>query len=430
MKTQLPEMGAPARAGRRRGALARGLARWLRDQRGGTAIVFAVAAPTVAILACGAVDLFSLSTDHSQMQDAADAAALDAAKQLGIGAQAGIAARADSFVQSQIPQVMPRVPYRVTTSFSPDNSQVTVRLDGHRESFFGNLLPPGGWDIHVSATAATLGLTPLCVLASQTGGQTIQMTNQAQTTAATCLVQSNGDIQVTNSAQLTAGIVQASGQATGAITPQAQNGAPTIGDPFASMTISKPLLNLCTPIPNLTAGLNILLATPTPYCGNITVRQGQTLQLTPGGTYYFHAGQLQLQQNAVLKGSNVTLIFDNSAQFQFDDSSTIDLTGATSGPYAGFVIMTTRDNVGTFEISSDSARRLEGTVYIPSAVLKVTGANNRVADQSAWTVVVAKSIQMSGSPNLVINANYASSSVPVPNGVGATGAVAKVKLQR
>lgn len=412
------------------GAARRTLRRWARDRRGATAIVFAVAAPTVAILVCGAVDLFSLTTDRSQMQDAADAAALDAAKQLGIGTQNGIAARADSFVQTQIPQVMQRVPYQVTTTFSPDNSQVTVKLDGHRDSFFGSLLPPGGWDIHVSATAATLGLTPLCVLASGGGSQAIQMGDQSQATAATCLVQSNADIAVTNSAQLTAGIVQASGQASGAITPQAQTGAPAISDPFASMAINTPLLNLCTPIPNLTAGLNILLATPTPYCGNITVRQGQTLQLVSGGTYYFHAGQLQLQQNAVLQGTNVTLIFDSTAQFQFDDTSSIDLTGAQSGPYAGFVVMTTRDNVGTFEISSDSARRLEGTVYIPSATLKVTGTNNRVADQSAWTVVVAKSIQMSGSPNLVINANYASSSVPVPNGVGNTGAVAKVKLQK
>lgn len=408
---------------------ARLLRRWTRDRRGGTAIVFAVAAPTLAVLACGAVDLFSLSTDHSQMQDAADAAALDAAKQLGIGTQNGISARANSFVQSQIPQVMQRVPYQVTTTFSADNSQVTVKLDGHRESFFGNLLPPGGWDIHVSATAATLGLTPLCVLASNTSGQAIQMANQAQATATTCLVQSNGDIAVTNSAELTAGIVQASGQASGSIIPQAQTGAPAITDPFATMAINPPPLNVCTPLPSLLGNLYLMAPSLLPYCGNITVRQGETMQLRPG-TYFFHSGQLQLQQNAVLKGSNVTLIFDKSAQFQFDDTSNIDLTGQTSGAYAGFVIMTTRDNIGTFEISSDSARRLEGTVYIPNATLKITGSNTRVADQSAWTVVVAKSIQMTGSPNLVINANYASSSVPVPNGVGATGGVAKVKLQK
>jgi hypothetical protein len=403
---------------------------WSCDRRGGTAIVFAVAAPTLALLACGTMDLFSLSSDHSAMQDAADAAALDAAKQLGVGTQSGISARAVGFVQSQIPNVRQRVPFQVSTSFSPDNSQVTVKLDGHRSSFFGNLLPPGGWDIHVQSTAATLGLTPLCVLASGGSGASIQMTNQSMATAATCLVQSNGSIQVTGSAALNAGVVQSVGAATGAISPQPQVGAPAIGDPFASMPIKPPLINICTPVPTLTAGVNVLLATPTPYCGNITVRTGQTLQLQSGGTYYFRNGSLQMQQNSVLAGTNVTLVFDNTAQFQFSDSSVIDLTGARSGPYAGFVIVTTRNNVGAFSISSTSARRLEGTVYAPNAVLQVTGANNRVADQSAWTVIVAKSIQMTGSPNLVINANYAGSGVPVPNGVGNSGATRQVKLQR
>jgi hypothetical protein len=43
-----------------------------------------------------------------------------------------------------------------------------------------------------------------------------------------------------------------------------------------------------------------------------------------------------------------------------------------------------------------------------------------VGDQSAWTVIVAKSIQMTGGSNLVINSDYASSSVPAPEGVGPT----------
>jgi len=41
-----------------------------------------------------------------------------------------------------------------------------VAVDGHRPSFFANLLPPGGWNIHTQATAATVGRIPLCVLSS------------------------------------------------------------------------------------------------------------------------------------------------------------------------------------------------------------------------------------------------------------------------
>ena len=400
-----------------------------RDRRGGTAIIFAVSVPILALLTCGTVDLASLSSDHAAMQDAADAAALNAAKQLGIGTNAGIASRATLFANTELTAVAQRVPFTTSTVIAPDNSSVTVTINGHRSSFFANMLPPGGWSIHVQATASNLGQTPLCVLASSTTGPAITLTNEARTTATGCLVHSDSDITVNGAATLTAGTVQAVGTANGAISPAPQAGAPSIADPFASMPINPPPLNICNPIPVLTAGLNILAATPTPYCGNITVGAGQTLQLQSGGAYYFRNGQLHMQQNSVLQGTNVTLIFDNTSQFQFQDSAVIDLTGARSGPYAGFVIVTTRQNVGTFTISSDSARRLEGAVYVPNAKLIVTGSGNRVADQSAWTVIVAKSLQLTGSPDLVINANYATSSVPVPNGVGPTGSN-KVKLAR
>lgn len=403
---------------------------WRRDRRGSTAIIFAVAAPTLALLVCGAVDLASLSSDHSAMQDAADAAALDAAKQLGIGTQAGISARANSFVSSQIPNVAKRVPFNTSTTFSPDNSQVTVHLDGHRSSFFGNLLPPGGWVIHVQATAASLGLTPLCVLASGGKAQPIAMANASRATAANCLVQSNGGIQVNDSAVLTAGIVQSVGVASGTISPQAQSGAPAIADPFSAMNVNAPpsLLGLCLNVLDLVYDIGVTSLAPGVHCGKISVRSGATVNLQPG-VHYFERG-LSLQQNAVLQGSGVTLVFDDNSQFQFQDNATVDLIGSQSGQYAGFVIATTRKNTGTFTISSDSARRLEGAIYIPNATLQVTGSSNQVAEQSAWTVVVAKAIQMNGSPNLVINANYSASGVPVPNGVGNKGATSKVKLQR
>jgi Flp pilus assembly protein TadG len=397
------------------------------DRRGGTAIIFAVSVPILALLTCGTVDLASLSSDHSAMQDVADAAALDAAKQLGVGTNAGIAARADQFTQTQLSDVGQRVPFTTATSIAPDNSSVTVTLNGHRDSFFANLLPPGGWDIHVQATASNLGQTPLCVLSSGTASQDdVRLANTAVVTANNCLVQSNSDISVAGSALLHAGTVQAVGTASGNITPSPQTGSPAIADPFASMNINPPL-GLCTPLDLVyTLGVNIL--TPGVHCGNITVRNGATVLLLPG-EHYFMSGQLQMQQNSVLTGSDVVLVFDNNSDFNFQDSAQINLSGRRSGTYAGFVIATTRQNTHTFAISSDSARQLLGTIYIPNAKLQVTGSGNQIADQSAWTVVVAKSVQLTGSPNLVINANYAGSNVPVPNGVGPTGGN-KVKLER
>jgi hypothetical protein len=58
----------------------------------------------------------------------------------------------------------------------------------------------------------------------------------------------------------------------------------------------------------------------------------------------------------------------------------------------------------------------------------VTGTGNNVANQSAWTVIVAQALQLQGSPNLVINANYSSSNVPVPAGAGNNYSSGKVSL--
>ena len=46
-----------------------------------------------------------------------------------------------------------------------------------------------------------------------------------------------------------------------------------------------------------------------------------------------------------------------------------------------------------------------------------------IADQSAFTVVVARKVQLKDGPNLVLNSNYAGTSVPVPQGVGPTGGI-------
>ena len=403
---------------------------FLRDARGGTAVIFALGAPALALLACGAIDLAGVNSDRTAMQDAADATALAMAKQLGVATATGITARAKDYALGELPQIATKDGVTVTTTISADNSSVTVAIDGNRGSFFGNLLPPGGWSLHAQATASTLGELPLCVLSSGTTGvSNLLVQNSSVLTANKCLVQSNQNITADGGANLTAGLAQASGTASGPITPAPQSGAPNIADPFASLSIPPPPPLGCVLGGVLDLTQVLLIVSPGTHCGTITVGQGQTMELLPG-THYFKGGALTIKDNAILKGSNVVLIFDQDASFNFTDTSQIDLTGAQNGNYAGFVIATTRNNANTFTISSDSARRLEGAIYIPSATLQVTGTGNQVADQSAWTVVVAQGLQLQGSPNLVINANYAGSNVPVPAGAGNNYHSGKVTLSK
>jgi hypothetical protein len=413
---------------RLRGRSERATARIWRDTRGGVAVIAAIAMPAMLMLICGAIDLASLNADHTAMQDAADATALALAKQLGVATTTGITARATDYADAQLGDIVTRDNIQVATAFAADNSSITVTLSGKRPSFFGNLLPPGGWSLSTRATAVTEGELPLCVLSyGVAGNYNLQVADQSRLTAANCLVQSNGDITVNGGASLQSGMAQAVGRAQGPIAPAPQAGAPAISDPFSSLSVAIPS-NSCRPYnyTYLSSGSNVLA--PGVHCGNFVVQNGAMLQLAPG-EHYFIQGQLQLQGRASLVGDDVVLIFDKHSQFSFTEQATVDVSGRKSGPYAGFVIATTRQNNGTFNISSTSAEKMEGAIYIPSATLQVQGVANRVAEQSAWTVVVAQSIQLHGSANLVINANYAASSVPVPGGVGSNTVSTAVMLR-
>jgi len=401
-----------------------------RDVRGGVATIAALVIPVLALLTCAAIDLAGVNADHSALQDAADATALAMAKQLGIATAAGITARAHDYAVGQLGQISRNDRVSVATTIAADNSSVTVAITGKRPSFFGNMFPPGGWTLNAQATASTLGEMPLCVLSSGTSGtDNLLVQNTSVLTASNCLVQSNQNITADSGTTLTAGLAQAAGTATGPITPAPQSGAPTIADPFASLSISPPPLGLLTCVFDITYDVGVTPLPPGQQCGNITVKNGATIQLQSGGVYFF-PGNLTMQDNSTLIGSNVVLVFESGSSFNFADSSTIDLTGAQSGSYAGFVILTTRDNTNTFRISSNSAKRLEGAIYIPNGTLLVTGTNDSVAQQSAWTVVVAKSLELQGSPNLVINANYSASTVPVPAGAGDNYHSGKVTLSK
>ncbi len=392
--------------------------RFVRNQRGGMAVMVAIGLPALAALACGAVDLASVTSDRNTLQQVADATALDGAKQLLVANTQGVASREQQFALSQLSKVAQRVSLTFNITTASDNSSITVGIQGHRPSYFANLLPYGGWTFNASATAAPMGKTPLCVLstsaAGASGGGAISLQDQSQVTATGCLVHSNSDLTSPSPASVTAGTAEAAGSASGQISPTPQTGAPIIADPFASLNLSIPAT--CDPLDLLyDLGINILL--PGVHCGNIIIRKNATAILMPGD-HYFMKGKLMLQNNATLQGSDVVLIFDDKSSFTFKDNSVINLQGRQSGPFAGLVIATTPSNTNTFVISSDSARTLLGTIYIPDALLSVSGGETNVADQSAWTVIIAKGLQLAGSPKLVINDNYTGSTVPVPKGVG------------
>lgn len=337
-------------------------------------------------------------------------------------------ARAESFVDGEMSEWTdaPKVTPEITVEETDTQRIIKVHLDGHRPSFFGNMLPPGGWKFQAEAKATTVGLTPLCVLVSgDRGSKLLNVKDRGRISAPACLVHSNRDIEV-EGGSITASSVQAVTSARGVISPQAGTGAEPIRDPFANMLLIPPLT--CSDGLKGLIGSGALLGkeyknndAPPPippgiHCGGIKVSGNARVVLQPG-EHWFVAGALEIKENATLVGDDVVLFFDLASKFDFKDQSTVNLEGRRSGRFAGIVMAATRTNTQDFIVSSDNVDKLLGVIYVPNAKMIVDGKQD-VARDSAWTVIVARELQLKGSPSLIINADYTSSAVPVPEGVG------------
>jgi hypothetical protein len=391
----------------------RGLHRLLRETGGSIALKFALVVPAVAMLSVGAIDLMAVTSAQTRLQAIADAAALAAAPALALATDGAAAReRAASFVAAELSQ-WPDAPTVVGTYEVVERGGqrgIRVLLQANRPSFFANMLPPGGWNFVGDATATTVGLVPLCVLnTANVRDSLLELANRSRIEAPECLVHSNRTITAKDRSEIRGEAVRAVLSASGNIVPRAGTGAARIDDPFAGLDLRDPG-GPCTPVQQVGRRIR-----PGRHCGITMTRGPATITLEPG--VHWFTSTLATRDDISLRGEDVVLVFGRNGQLDLGGNGQVDLIGRKSGPYAGMVIATSRDRTTRITINSTKIRRLEGAIYVPKAILEIAGTGD-VARQSAWTVVVAASLMLTGTPNVYINANYGDSDVPVPGGVG------------
>jgi hypothetical protein len=390
------------------------------DERGNIALMFALAGPAVILLSLGAIDLAHVQSSRMKLQDIADTSALAGANELGLAINEKAAIeRAEAFIKGHVGEWddAPEIKTEVTVLSRDSQRVIQVVLKGHNPSFFANMLPPGGWNYVAESRAVAVGLTPLCVLVSgDAGSKLLNIKDTGRISAPKCLVHSNRDILV-EGGSLEAYQVQAVTSAKGVISPAPGTGARAIDDPFRTLSLKEQ--SPCPPIdlavPDVLNGTFHLA--PGVHCGEFKMAGDSVLVLDPG-EHWFLEGKLEMKGNSRLEGNDVVLFFDRKSKFDFKDHSTVNLDGRKRGAWAGMVMVAARGNTQDFGISSDHVESLLGVIYVPDAQLIVEGGKADIARDSAWTVIVARSLQLKGGPSLIINANYASTDVPVPTGVG------------
>jgi Flp pilus assembly protein TadG len=387
------------------------------DRRGNVAMTFALSAVPIVVVVAGALEFFTISNARSLLQEAVDTGALAGAGKLAIASYDTVGeVTTTATVTAQHNVAGAPDPDAFRFSVIVDEAAGTVTVNGtvdHKS--LAAITGIGDTTLQATATAEALQKTPLCVL--QTSGVGIELSNSSQIRAPGCLIHANTDINVRDQGSITAERIQAAGTVTGMTYPKGNSGAMTIPDPFAGMNLNpKTLCNLNV---GVAAGVTPLLSDTTlpagVHCLPVLVVGKARLHLQPGDHYFM--GGLTMSQNSMLTGNDVALVFGPLNVFNFADKADIRLTARKSGPFAGFLIATTRENQKTFTIGTDNAGQLLGTIYIPNATLEVTSSGS-VAEDSDWSIIVARAVRLKNGPTLVINNRYVGSGVPVPAGVG------------
>jgi hypothetical protein len=396
-------------------------------RKGSLGTVLAISLPAILGLIGIAVDYASFSSQRTQLQKAADAAAIAAAKELSITAPnvARITAIADAVVRSQIPIGKGDSNVIVEATVTDENRSIRISLTQRKAAIMSQIVTPALTDLSVSATASLSGSQKVCIVALEgRSSAAIGLDNSARVTARDCAIFSNSNsphgVTALGISLITSPTICSSGGYMGTsknyATPQRLVDCPAKDDPLADRP--PPQIGSCTNQQKLVITQTRSL-TPGVYCGGVEITMGATVTLG-SGVFVFKDGPLTVADGATLSGMNVGLHFSGvGARFDFLSGAKIRISAPKDGPMAGILIHgdPSAESTRLHKVSSDDARVLLGVIYIPRGIL-VIDSNNSVSEDSPWTAIVAQRLDLKRSANLVLRTDYGLTDVPVPAGIG------------
>ena len=395
------------------------------DESGAVGLMFAFLIPMILAVTGVSVDYASLSAQRAKLQAVADASALAAAREFRLGNAEIRTLNQAATTYANGTLAGQNLSATITPSVDLRNRSITVSLALDVPTLLMQYVGTSASRIEVLATARMMGGAPICVIGlDQKAPTTVELERTAKLEAPGCSIYSNsknprGLIAREGASIQAAFICSAGGKSSpgrGTFSPTPQTDCPAIPDPLLSRSL--PSSGGCLQN-NARFNGGVVNLVPGTYCGGVRFDNGTRAVLAPG-VYVFKDGPLVVTGDSRLRGINVALHFvGNNAELNFEADSRISITAPRSGAMAGILISEARNNSKNLvhSIMSNDARTLLGTIYLPSGRFHV-GADRPVADQSAYTIVVADRFTLSNGPTMVLNTNYDRTDIPVPDGVG------------
>ena len=398
-----------------------------RCERGTIAIIAAVALPALLFVTGVAVDFGMMSRQRSILQTIADGAVVAATRELAISSSnAGqIRAVADTYVSAEGKRADGgfQAPVVVDALVDSQAGTVTAVVEQQWQPFFAHLLDASVTPIVVRATAQIMTAEDVCILGlAKDAPRTVFVDHSARITGNDCGVYSNSKdtdaIRADDSGAISASLICAVGGVSGsgsAFSPQPTTDCPPVYDPMVARP--EPTVGGCDH-----SGMEIededKTLYPGVYCGGLEINGNSKVTFSEG-IYIISGGMFHVHGKAEVSGTHVAFyLADAAATFEFNADTTVSLTAPKDGPMAGILFFDTRSaTVGRKHvINSNNAHTLVGTFYLPKSTLLVD-SQSPVASSSAFTAIVAYTLELQEKPHLVLNTDYDLTDVPVPTGL-------------
>ncbi len=406
------------------------------DARGNVGLLFAIGAPMVFAGAYVAIELAQVTSSQAKLQAIADSAAIAAARELRLGnaTKNTVIAVAQSVVDAQSGSV--GSPVEFAGDVPSDKKWVKVDLASNVKQSLALSLGLAPSRFTATARARVMGGSPVCAIGlREDQDSTINLDKNAKMEARSCAVYSNsktaGSIKAQDNSYLTAALICAAGGKGGGVanfSPQPTTDCPAIADPLANRP-APPIGSCVSGGAKTRLSGEMITLSPGTYCGGLTITKASAVTLLPG-IYIIKDGALTVDGSSSMKGKGVGFYFTGlGAKMDLKQDSIISLEAPVDGVMAGLLFFQDRTmtDLLQYEVSSDDASVLLGTIYLPYGRF-YAGGQKPVAQNSAYTIVVAQQINLSAGPTMVLNSNYGLTDVPVPDGVGPLSN--KVQLER
>lgn len=407
---------------------------YLADQSGQYAIMMAILGLPLVMAASAAMDFSSAQSEYSNVKNALDNAVLAAAtnNKASLSEKEKIALL--HFKQNYSGRA------NVTAVANAEGDVVEMTAEGLVPFSVSEALGVEGVEIGAKSAAKRSEENVICVLAlSPSKSEAIKFSGGVEFFAPNCSVHANSSASNALSSigqkAPVAGSFCATGGVRGSYSPFAKGECLNVADPYAN--ISNPAIGNCVPVaidrrsdrPTLPvarvagAASDVLadvqesinrlgdnaVVRPGTYCGGLTV-DGRNVKFLPG-EYVMLDGPLTIKNSAEALGDRVTIGFKgDDAVLRVELNANADFSAPSTGARKGIVFMQMDNSASEHDqkshvITSGGSLNINGTVYLPSQTLVVSGVGTQMGAQAPATSFIADSLVFEGEAGSRVQVN-------------------------